>query len=235
MGYSLQIPDSGVMDELAWCEKPRRKPAVHEIEIKIEAAAINFLDVLKSLGLYPIECDRDLLLGDECSGRVTAVGKRVTAIKVGDAVIASCAGCFSSYVTMPAACAIRKPATISFEDAATIPVAFLTAWYALHRLGQIKCGESVLIHSAAGGVGLAAMQIARLAGAEIYATAGSEAKRRYLRRLGARRVFDSRTTAFAADIRRATKGRGVDLLLNSLAGDAIIKGISALAPVGEIP
>ena len=233
MGYSLQIPASGVMDELAWYELPRRRPGAGEIEIAVEAAALNFRDVLKSLGLYPIESDRDLLLGDECAGRVTAVGKSVLEFKIGDAVIASGAGCFGSHVTIPAACAIRKPAQVSFEEAATLPVAFMTAWYALHKLGRIQRGESILIHSAAGGVGLAAMQIARQAGATIYATAGSEEKRRYLRRLGARQVFDSRTTAFAAEIRRATKGRGVDLVLNSLAGDAIAKGFASLAPGGR--
>ncbi len=233
MGYSLLIPSTGVIDELAWCEAPRRRPAAHEIEIEIEAAAINFRDILKSLGLYPIERDRDLLLGDECSGRVTAVGGKVTAFKPGDEVIAVGAGCFASHRTIPASCAVRKPANFSFEQAATIPVAFMTAWYALHRLGRLQHGESVLIHSAAGGVGLAAMQIARLAGAEIYATAGNEEKRRYLRKLGARQVFDSRSTAFAAEVRHATGGRGVDLVLNSLAGDAILKGLSALAPGGR--
>jgi len=232
-GYSLQIPASGVMDELAWCEQPPRRPAADEIEIEVHAAAMNFRDVLKSLGLYPIECDRDLLLGDECSGRVISVGKAVTAFKPGDEVIASGAGCFRSHLTIPDACAIRKPARLSFEEAATIPVAFMTAWHALHNLGRIRRGESILIHSAAGGVGLAAMQIAKLAGAEIYATAGNKEKRKYLRRLGARQVFDSRTTAFAAQVRSATKGRGVDLVLNSLAGDAIAKGLSALAPGGR--
>jgi acyl transferase domain-containing protein/NADPH:quinone reductase-like Zn-dependent oxidoreductase/thioesterase domain-containing protein/NAD(P)-dependent dehydrogenase (short-subunit alcohol dehydrogenase family) len=233
MGHSLLMPSTGVMDELAWCEVPRRRPAAQEIEIEIEAAAINFRDILKSLGLYPIERDRDLLLGDECSGRVTAVGSKVTAFKPGDEVIATGAGCFSSHIAIPASCAIRKPAKLSFEAAAAFPVAFMTAWYALHRMGRIQRGESVLIHSAAGGVGLAAMQIAKLTDAEIYATAGSEEKRRYLRKLGARQVFDSRSTAFAAEVRRATKGRGVDLVLNSLAGDAIAKGLSALAPGGR--
>ena len=233
MGHSLLIPSTGVIDELEWCEVPRRRPAPDEVEIEIEAAAINFRDILKSLGLYPIERERDLLLGDECSGRVTRVGSRVTAFKPGDAAIATGAGCFSSHVTVPAACAIRKPARISFEDAATIPVAFMTAWYALHEMGRMRHGESVLIHSAAGGVGLAAMQIAKLAGAEIYATAGSEEKRSFLRKLGARQVFDSRSTAFAGEVRHATKGRGVDLVLNSLAGDAIAKGLSSLAPGGR--
>jgi NADPH:quinone reductase-like Zn-dependent oxidoreductase/thioesterase domain-containing protein/acyl carrier protein len=128
---------------------------------------------------------------------------------------------------------VRKPSSLTFEEAATIPVAFMTAWYALHHLGRIQRGEKILIHSATGGVGLAAIQVARLAGAEIFATAGNEEKRTYLREMGVRHVMDSRTTAFASEVRSLTKGAGIDLVLNSLAGDAIEKGLSALAPGGR--
>jgi acyl transferase domain-containing protein/NADPH:quinone reductase-like Zn-dependent oxidoreductase/thioesterase domain-containing protein/acyl carrier protein/short-subunit dehydrogenase len=233
IGQMLQIAASGAMDDTAWCEWPRRKPRKGEIEIKVESAALNFRDVLKTLNLYPIESNHDYLLGDECSGRVVAIGEGVKQFKIGDAVIASAAGCFSSHLTIPAQRALRRPAGLSAEQAASIPVAFLTAWYALHDVGRIRRGETILIHSAAGGVGLAAIQIARQAGARVLATAGSAAKRAYLRRNGAAHVFDSRTTAFAAAVRRATKGRGVDLILNSLAGDVIAKSLSLLAPGGR--
>ena len=233
MGQMLQIAASGVMDDTAWCEWPRRKPRKGEIEIEVESAALNFRDVLKILNLYPIESNHDFLLGDECSGRVVAVGDGVNQFKIGDPVIASAAGCFSSHVTIPAQRALRRPAGLSAEQAASIPVAFLTAWYALHEVGRIRRGETILIHSAAGGVGLAAIQVARRAGARVLATAGSAKKRAYLRRNGATHVFDSRTTAFVAGVRRATKGRGVDLVLNSLAGDAIAKSLALLAPGGR--
>jgi acyl transferase domain-containing protein/thioesterase domain-containing protein/acyl carrier protein len=232
-GYRLEIPASGVMDELALLETPRRRPGPHEVEIEICAAALNFRDVMKSLGIYPMDSDIDLLLGDECSGPVTAVGKGVKQFKIGDEVIAAGAGCFASHLTIPAPFVVHKPARISFEEAATIPVAFMTAWHALHHLGKIRRGEKILIHVATGGVGLAAIQIARLAGAEIFATAGNDEKRNYLRKLGIRHVMDSRSTAFAGEIIKITKGAGVDLVLNSLAGDAIAKGLSALAPGGR--
>jgi NADPH:quinone reductase-like Zn-dependent oxidoreductase/thioesterase domain-containing protein/acyl carrier protein len=132
-----------------------------------------------------------------------------------------------------AACVILKPAALSFEQATTVPIAFMTAWYALHEIGRIRAGQSILIHSATGGVGLAALQIARLAGARIYATAGSTRKRAYLRKLGIRHVMDSRSTAFVSEIRKLTRARGVDLILNSLSGEAIPKGISALAAGGK--
>ncbi len=236
--YRLNLPSSGVMDELALHATPRRKPGPDEIEIEIHAAALNFRDVMKLLGIYPMESDRDFLLGDECSGRIVAVGRHVTRLKVGDEVIACGAGCFASHLTIPAALAIRKPARLNHSQAATIPVAFMTAWYALQTLGRMMPGERVLIHAATGGVGLAAIQIAQAAGAEIFATAGSDAKRRHLRKLGIRHIFDSRSTAFAGQIRRITRqagprGAGVDLILNSLAGEAIEKGLSILAPGGR--
>jgi len=232
-GYRLNLPLSGVMDELALNEIRRRKPGPSEVEIEIHAAALNFRDVMKLLGIYPFESDRDIFIGDECSGRIVGVGKGVSNFKVGDQVIACGAGCFASHLTIPAAFVLPKPPRLTCEQAATIPVAFMTAWYALHNLGKIKRGEKILIHAATGGVGLAAIQIAKLAGAEIFATAGSKQKRAWLRGLGIRHVMDSRTSAFAEEVRRITRGAGVDLVLNSLAGEAIGKGLSLLAPGGR--
>lgn len=232
-GYRLCLPLSGVMDDLALNEIFRRKPGPGEVEIEIHAAALNFRDVMKLLGIYPIESDRDIFIGDECSGRIVSVGKNVRNFRIGDQVIACGAGCFASHLTIPAAFVLPKPARLTHEQAATIPVAFMTAWYALHNLGKIQRGERILIHAATGGVGLAAIQIAQLAGAEIFATAGNKEKRAFLRSLGIRHVMDSRTTAFAEEIRRLTKGAGVDIVLNSLAGEAIGKGLSLLGPGGR--
>jgi NADPH:quinone reductase-like Zn-dependent oxidoreductase/acyl carrier protein len=152
---------------------------------------------------------------------------------LGDEVILISPGCFSKFVTAHSAFVVRKPARISFEDAATIPVTFLTAHYALNHLARISRGERVLIHAAAGGVGIAAIQIAKLAGAEIFATAGSDMKRDLVRSLGAAHVMDSRTLDFAEEVRKITGGRGVDVVLNSLAGEAIPKSLSCLAPYGR--
>lgn len=232
-GHFLKIPASGVFDDLSFRELERRRPHAHEVEIEVHAAALNFRDVLKLLGIYPIESDRDLLLGDECSGRVVSVGKKVSGIEIGDHVIANGAGCFASHLTIPCEHVVLKPARFSFEEAATIPVAFMTAWYALRELGRIKRGDRILIHAASGGVGLAAVQIAELVGAKIFATAGSDEKRDHLRNLGIKHVMDSRSTAFADQIREITHGKGVDLVLNSLAGDAIAKGLSILSPGGR--
>ena len=232
-GYRLKGSAAGVIDELALVESSRRKVGADEVEIEVCAAALNFRDVMKSLGIYPLETDRDSLLGDECAGRIVGVGRNVRGFKVGDEVIACGAGSFASHLTVPALCVVRKPARLSFEEASTIPVAFMTAWYALHQLGRIQRGEKVLIHAATGGVGQAAIQIAKLTGAEIFATAGNDEKRAYLRSLGIRYVMDSRSTAFADQIRLITNGAGVDLVLNSLSGDAIAKGLSTLGAGGR--
>ena len=188
---------------------------------------------MKALGIYPSVDDADNLLGDECAGYIVVIGENVDGLQVGDEVVAMAPGSFGSHVTLPSALIVRKPAGISFEQAATIPVAFLTAWYALNDLGRLRRGESVLIQAASGGVGLAAVQVAQHLGAEIFATAGSLEKRAFLQSLGIRHVMDSRSLAFADEVRALTEGRGVDVVLNSLSGEAIRKGISCLAPRGR--
>ena len=142
-------------------------------------------------------------------------------------------GGFSTYVTLRADHVAPKPAGLTLAQAASIPVAFLTTFYGLHHLGRMKAGDRVLIHAAAGGVGLAAVQMAQRAGAEIFATAGSPEKRRHLRELGIAHVFDSRSLDFADEIMRETGGRGVDIVLNSLAGEFIAKSVSVLASGGR--
>jgi NADPH:quinone reductase-like Zn-dependent oxidoreductase/thioesterase domain-containing protein/SAM-dependent methyltransferase len=231
--YRVEIPSPGSIERLCWRGRSRRRPRRGEVEIEIDAAAINFRDVMKALAIYPIRSDEDLLVGDECAGRIVAVGPGVRGWREGDRVVAMGAGCFASHLTVSAHRVMRRPRGLTAEEAVTIPVAFLTAWYALHQMGRMRPGERVLIHAATGGVGLAALQVARLAKAEIFATAGSPEKRELLHALGVDHVMDSRGLSFADEILEATGGRGVDLVLNSLAGEAITKGLSALAPHGR--
>jgi NADPH:quinone reductase-like Zn-dependent oxidoreductase/acyl carrier protein len=140
---------------------------------------------------------------------------------------------FGSHVLTRAELVVPKPPQWSFEEAATLPIAFLTAAYALEHLGHLSAGERVLIHSATGGVGLAAVQLARRAGAEIFATAGTPEKRAYLKELGIEHVMDSRSLAFADEVMERTGGRGVDVVLNSLAGEALVRSLDTLADYGR--
>jgi NADPH:quinone reductase-like Zn-dependent oxidoreductase/acyl carrier protein len=228
--FGLSLSTGGVLDNLSLREVERRSPAPGEIEIETRACGVNFLDVMDALGVLPFKRNQ---FGGECAGTVTAIGEGVHDFKPGDDVVAMVPLNFTSHAVTPARLATRKPLNLSFEDAAGIPITFLTAYHALHNLARISAGDRVLIHAAAGGVGLTAVQLALRAGAEVFATAGSAEKREYLRSLGVRHLADSRSLQFATDFRDATGGRGVDVVLNSLAGEFIPTSLSALAPGGR--
>jgi acyl transferase domain-containing protein/acyl-CoA synthetase (AMP-forming)/AMP-acid ligase II/NAD(P)-dependent dehydrogenase (short-subunit alcohol dehydrogenase family)/acyl carrier protein len=229
----LEIGRSGTLDELRFVPVERAKPAPGEIEIEVVATGLNFSDVLKAMHLYPGITDAVVPLGIECAGRVVAVGEGVTRFAIGDEVMALAPYCFARHVLAPEHGVLHKPAAMSFVEAATLPVAYATAYYALHHLAHLAPGESVLIHAAAGGVGQAAIHIAQQAGAVIFATAGTPEKRDYLKSLGVEYIFDSRSMKFAEEIMQATGGRGVDVVLNSLAGEAIPRSLAILAPCGR--
>src|SRR5262249_50654204 len=164
---------------------------------------------------------------------VVRCGPDVRSVQPGDEVIAITTGAFASFATASVDLVTPKPRAMTFEEGASVPLAFLTAHYALHRVGRISSGERVLIHAAAGGVGLAAVQLAQQAGAEIFATAGTEEKRAFLRRQGVRHVFDSRSLDFATAVRDLTRSEGIDVVLNSLTGDAIAMSLALLRTNGR--
>jgi len=226
----LVAPAPGLIENLQWKSAPRRCPGPDEVEIRVRAAGLNFRDVLVALGLYPGSA---VSLGGECSGTVERVGAEVRQWHPGDEVIAFAPGNFGTFATVGSAYVMRKPGHLTWVAAATIPVAYLTAAYGLIELARLKPGERVLIHAAAGGVGLAAVQLARALGAEIYATAGSEEKRAFLRSLGVPHVMASRTLDFAAQISELTSGQGVDVALNSLAGEFIPATLASMARDGR--
>jgi acyl transferase domain-containing protein/acyl carrier protein/predicted alpha/beta-fold hydrolase/protein-L-isoaspartate O-methyltransferase len=227
--FHLASSQRGLIDSLTLTATPRRKPGPGEVEIQVAASGLNFMDVLEALGALPF--DRGWF-GGECSGTITAIGDGVTALQPGDEVIALAQGSFSRYAIADARFTLLKPPAVSMEDAATFPIAFLTVWQTLHQLAHIKAGDRVLIHAAAGGVGLAAVQLALRAGGEVFATAGSTAKRDYLKSLGVAHVMDSRSLDFAAQTLALTGGAGVDIVLNSLAGEFIERSLSVVKPGG---
>ena len=231
--FKLDIVTPGILDSMLLRESTRREPGPGEVEIHVRTVGLNFRDVLIAMDLVPPVFEGSLDVGFECAGEIVAVGDGVEGLKVGDEVLAGAPACFGSFVTTKPSLVVPKPAHLSFEEAATIPIAFLTAYYALHRLGRLGEGERVLIHAAAGGVGLAAVQLAQQVGAEIFATAGTPEKREFLRSLGIRYVMDSRTLDFADEVMEYTDGEGVDVVLNSLAGDFIPKSLSTLRAGGR--
>ena len=214
------------------CE--RVPPGPGQIEVAVSASNINFADVLVAFGRYQAFEGRQQQLGTDFAGVVTAVGPGVRDHKVGDHVGGLCGdGCWGTFVTCDARLVVTLPAGLSVDQAAAVPTAHATAYYGLHELARIKAGDRVLIHSATGGVGQAAIAMARAEGAEIFATAGSEKRRQLLHDMGIEHVYDSRSTEFADLIRRHTDGYGVDVVLNSVTGAAQRAGLELLAVGGR--
>ncbi|MEM7132773.1 MAG: type I polyketide synthase [Chloroflexota bacterium] len=233
---TLEIGHPGQLDSLFFRQSQRRAPAAGEVEIQVHATALNFKDLLKVLDHLDAQVTAGTYFEDhfgmECAGTVVAVGNGVNDLQVGDAVIVTTPGCFASYVTVEAQYAVRKPSTLALHEAPVL-TGYLTAYYSLMDVARLQAGERVLIHNATGGVGVAALQIAQWIGADIYATAGTDEKRGYLASLGVENVFDSRSLAFADQIKQATDRQGVDVVLNAIAGESLRKSLSILAPYGR--
>ena len=225
----IAVPQLGEIDSISIARTARVGPGAGEIQIDVRSAGLNFRDVLCALGLYPGVVGA---LGGECAGVVGMVGAGVTEFAPGDEVLAFAPGSLATSAVVPVAFAVRKPDTISFEQAAGLPIACMTASYALENLARLKPEQRILIQAAAGGVGLAAVQLALMLGAEVYATAGSDAKRDMLRKLGVKHVHDLRSFAFRDEVMSLTAGAGVDVVLNSLSGAFIQAGVETLGRNG---
>lgn len=206
-------------------------PGLGQVRIKVKAAGLNFSDALKVLGAYPGR--HQGVLGAEVAGIVEAVGPGVEGLSVGQKVMAIVAGGFASTTLAHAELVRPLPKGWSFAAGASLPIAWLTAAYGLLVLGRLAPGERVLIHAATGGVGLAALAIARRLGAEVHATAGTPEKRAYLRELGVSAVYDSRDPDFVGGLRAATGGRGVDVVLGAPTGAVRQASLQSLAPFGR--
>lgn len=233
LGFELP----GQLRNLRWESHNRQAPADDEVEVRVHATGLNFRDVMYALGLLADEALENgyagPTLGLEFAGTVERCGAAVVGYAPGDKVMGFGPASFGDHVTTVTTAVAAMPEGISFEAAATIPGAFFTVYYALHHLARLAPGEKVLIHGAAGGVGIAAIQYAQWRGAEIHATAGTEEKRDFLRLMGVSRVYDSRTLSYAEKILVQTGGRGVDVVLNSLAGEAVRRNLDVLAPFGR--
>ena len=231
--YRLRLGTPGSFDSLRLESFSRPAPGPGQVEVEVRAAGLNFSDVLKAMGLYPGLTDEIVPLGIECSGVVTAVGEGVKRFGPGDRVMGVAPFSFASHALTAEYALVHRPEQLDDAAAATVPITFLTAYYALVHLAHLQRGERLLIHAGAGGVGLAAIQIAQHIGAEIFATAGSDQKRDFLRSLGVQHVYSSRSLEFAEQILAATDGQGVDVVLNSLPGDAITKSLGILRAYGR--
>ena len=234
---ALTSGQQGGLDALGWQTAAPRTPGPGEVAIDVHASGLNFRDMMWGMGLLPEEALIDGFAGPtfglECAGVVRAIGPGVEGLAVGDRVAGFAPASLGTLVTTAAHAVTRIPAETGFAAAATIPVTFVTVIYALGTLAKLMPGELVLIHAAAGGVGLAAIQYAKHRGAVVIATAGSEVKRAFLRLAGADHVLDSRDLGVANAVRAISGGAGVDVVLNSLSGEAMEQSLSVLKPFGR--
>ncbi|RAL00155.1 polyketide synthase [Aspergillus ibericus CBS 121593] len=224
----------GVLDTLQWVEEEEQKTLQpNEVEVDMKYLSLNFKDLMFALGLL----GNHLPLGIEGSGVVRRVGSAVGDLHEGEAVIIIQQGTFKTRLVTRDLNCMRIPDGISLEQASAMPCVYATAIYSLLTLGNLKKGQSVLIHAACGGVGLAAIDICRMVGAEVYATVSSEEKIRFLIQtfnIPRERIFDSRSVSFRGGVLDATDGRGVDLVLNSLAGELLHASWDCVAPMGKM-
>jgi acyl transferase domain-containing protein/NADPH:quinone reductase-like Zn-dependent oxidoreductase len=218
----LITEEVGTLDGLRFVEVSHDNLADNHVEIDIQAAGLNFKDVAVTMGIVP---ENEHLLGLEGSGIIRRVGPNICDnTLVGTRVVFMAKGAFANRIQVPLDFTHPLPDTMSYQEAATMPVAFCTALYSLFDMGHLEPGQTVLVHSASGGVGIACIQLAKYVGAQIYVTVGSEAKRRFLHetyQIPYNRMFSSRSSKFASDIMKSTNGKGIDVIVNSLTGDLL--------------
>jgi len=237
--YRLESDRPGSLDHLHLYAFDPGPVGAGQVGMEIAYCALNFVDVTTALGMYPgLDPTLALKLGGECCGRIVAVGAGVEDFKVGDRVVAITPGfmrvaMLASYAVLPAGMVLRAPANLTDAQAASQPLAYLTSHLGLNERAQLQKDEWVLIHAAAGGVGLSAIKIAQEIGARVIATASSPEKHAFLRNWGVEHILNSRTLDFADGVMEITGGKGVDVVLNSLAGDFFQKSLDVLAPYGR--
>lgn len=232
--YKLKIDEPGSLSELEVQVIEKTPPGLNEVGLSVVASGVNFKEVLYALGALPMPKGEagSFEFGFECTGIVSSVGQNVQDINIGDEVVAVIApGSLGSYTVVNKNFVFPKPKELSFEEAATLPIVFITAYYALMNLAQINKNSKVLIHAAAGGVGLAAVQIAQLMEAEIYATA-SVPKHSVLKENGLSFIYNSRTLDFVDQIKEDMNAEGLDVVLNSFSGEFIFKSLDLVKNKG---
>ncbi len=230
----IWIPRTGGPEVLELRESPDPVPGAGEVRVRVEAVGVNFADVMARMGMYRGGLAVPGVPGFEVAGRVDATGAGVLGLAAGDAVVVGLrSGGYSDVVVVPESHAMRVPSNVSMEAAVTLPVNYVTAWLTLIWLGNVRRHERVVIHSAGGGVGLAAIQIARWRGAEVIGLA-SAWKHDRLREEGADHCVDYRAEDFAPRVMELTGGRGADVVLDSSGGNSFRRSYECLAPLGRL-
>ncbi|OWQ91697.1 NADPH:quinone oxidoreductase family protein [Sphingopyxis witflariensis] len=229
---SQLLPDHG---GAALADLPVPEPEAGEVRVRVRAAAVNFPDLLMTRGAYQLKPDLPFVSGLEFAGEVDAVGEGVSGWRVGDAVVGGNRfGAMAEYCVAPAKSLRRKPERLNWDEAAAYPVAYLTAYVALVRCARVEAGEWVLVHGAAGGVGLATVDLAKALGARVIAAAGSEAKRAAIAGLYAPDALIAADPGFRATVKALTGGAGADVVFDPVGGDVFDESTRCIAFGGRL-
>ncbi len=232
---AVAITRPGGPEVLASTERPVPAPKANEILIQVAAAGVNRPDVLQRSGNYPVPPDASDLPGLEVAGQVVAKGDAVRMWNVGDKVCALVhGGGYAEYCVAPEVQALPVPKGLSMVEAASLPETFFTVWGNVYDRGRLAVGESLLVQGGTSGIGVTAIQMARAMGNRVFATAGSDEKCAACVRLGAEKAVNYRTQDFAAEIKAATGGKGVDVILDMVGGDYVAKELKLLADEGRL-
>jgi len=236
--HASRVFEFGPPSALRWSEVADPRPGRGEVVVEVAAAGVNRADALFRAGRYHRGPALPATPGLEGAGEVVAVGDGVDGFSAGDRVLGWGAigdpGFYAERAALPAARLLPVPAGVELTAAAALPVAWLTAWYCLRRLGAVQPGDDVLVHAGASGVGSAAVQIAKDAGAHVIATAGGEAKLKWVRDLGADVVLDHTTTDVPAEVLRLTEGRGANVVLDLVGGETFAGSLRAAARAANV-
>jgi putative PIG3 family NAD(P)H quinone oxidoreductase len=232
---AIAVDNPGPNYALKLSEIERPVPREGEVLIKVAAAGLNRADLVQAMGGYPPPPGAPATLGLEVSGEVTAVGPSVNRFKPGDKVCSLLGGGgYAEYCTISERCVLPVPSGVGLVDAAALPEVHFTVWTNLMESARLKSGDRVLIHGGSSGIGTAAIQLCAVRGHEVFATAGSKEKCEACSKLGAKRAINYRAEDFVEVIKKATDGRGVDVILDMVGGDYIQRNFSAAALWGRI-
>jgi NADPH2:quinone reductase len=231
---AIRYHQTGGPEVLRLEEVPEPEPGPGEILLRVHAVGVNFADTERRRGLYDAKVPLPRILGSEAAGVISAVGPGVDAALVGRRVVALTTRSYAELVKVPASGLVLLPDGVSFEVAAAVPVQGLTAYHLLHTVNQVQAGQSVLVHAAAGGVGLLALQLAKAAGARVFGTVSSASKAKLLQEFGMEEVIRYDHEDVVAEVHRRTGGRGVDLILDAVGASTWAANLQVLAPFGHL-
>ncbi|TAN53714.1 MAG: NAD(P)H-quinone oxidoreductase [Methylococcaceae bacterium] len=232
---AVEITEPGGPEVLRLCRRPVPQPGAGEVLIKVAAAGVNRPDVMQRLGLYPPPPGATDIPGLEVAGEIVALGTNTAGLAVGDQICALVSGGgYAEYCLAPALLCLPIPNGLTLLQAAALPETFFTVWSNVFDRGRLQPHETLLVHGGAGGIGTTAIQLAAVWGASVYATAGSDAKCRVCKSLGAKAAINYREEDFVERIQALTQGRGVDVILDSIGGDYLQRNLSCLAMDGRL-